>query len=116
VSHSDGTDEPRAAEPADDEEEAQPGLASERTDLAWTRSAIALFALGAAILRIRPVVGIPVMALGVLIWLVGYISPRRKRAILASRRTLLVTIAVTSLAVIAAVLTLVGPPSRGLRP
>ncbi|MDR2986038.1 MAG: DUF202 domain-containing protein [Nocardiopsaceae bacterium] len=115
MSPSDGTDEPRPAEPADDDD-SHPGLASERTDLAWTRSSIAFLALGAAILKIRPVVGIPVMALGALIWLGGYVSPRRSRAILASRRTLLVTIAVTSLAVVAVVLTLVGPPSRGLRP
>jgi uncharacterized membrane protein YidH (DUF202 family) len=93
----------------------RPHLAEERTDLAWTRSAIAFVALGAAILKFRPVVGFPVLGLGVLIWLLPRISPQRG-TILAARRTLLVTIAVTSLAVVSVVLTLAGPPSRGLRP
>lgn len=100
----------------DDYEEARPGLARERTDLAWTRSAIAFLALGAAILKIRPAIGFPVMGVGVVIWLLGHISPRRDRIGLVSRRTLVVTVAVTGLAVVSVVLTLAGPPSRGLRP
>ncbi|HEX7995254.1 MAG TPA: DUF202 domain-containing protein [Streptosporangiaceae bacterium] len=117
MSHRDDRDangEPPASAPGD-YEESRPVLASERTDLAWTRSAIAFIALGAAILKIRPAVGLPVMGLGGAIWLLPRISPRRGNA-LTSRRTLLVTIAVTSLAVVSVVLTLAGPPSRGLRP
>lgn len=114
MSHREGDDERPASVPAD-YEQARPGLARERTDLAWTRSAIAFVALGAAILKIRPVVGLPVIGLGVGIWLLPHISPRRGSK-LASRRTLLVTIAVTSLAVVSVVLTLAGPQSRGLRP
>jgi uncharacterized membrane protein YidH (DUF202 family) len=118
MSHDDGVgggtgDKP--AEVAADYEQVRPGLARERTDLAWTRSAIAFIALGAAILKARPVVGFPIMGLGVVIWLLPRVSPRRGAG-LASRRTLLVTIAVTSLAVVSVVLTLVGPPSHGLRP
>src|SRR5262249_10215098 len=63
VSHRDdrdASDEAPAGVPGD-YEEPRPGLASERTDLAWTRSAVAFVALGAAILKIRPVVGFPVM-------------------------------------------------------
>jgi uncharacterized membrane protein YidH (DUF202 family) len=45
---------PAGKEPADDIEYAGPGLARERTELAWTRTAIAFAALGAAILRYRP--------------------------------------------------------------
>jgi uncharacterized membrane protein YidH (DUF202 family) len=115
VSQASGPDETPPPVPAD-HEGARPGLARERTDLAWTRSAIAFLALGAALLKIRLAAGLPVIALGVVIWLLGHVSPRRDRTGLASRRMLLVTIAVTSLAVVAVVLTLVGPPSRGLRP
>jgi uncharacterized membrane protein YidH (DUF202 family) len=114
VSHREGDDEPPAGAPAD-YEQARPGLARERTELAWTRSAIAFVALGAAILKIRPAIGFPVMGVGVVIWLLHHVSPRRSGS-LASRRTLLVTIAVTSLAAVSVVLTLAGPPSRGLRP
>ena len=115
MSQGNGKDEPPAEVPAD-YEQARPGLARERTDLAWTRSAIAFLALGVAILKVRPAVGFPVMALGVAIWLLGHVSPRRDRTGLASRRILLVTVAVTSLAVLSVVLTLAGTPSRGLRP
>jgi len=118
MSHDDGVGEGAGDRPAQapaDYERARPGLARERTDLAWTRSAIAFVALGAAILKIHPAAGFPVMGVGVVIWLLPHVSPRRGGR-LASRRTLLVTIAVTSLAVVSVVLTLAGPPSRGLRP
>jgi uncharacterized membrane protein YidH (DUF202 family) len=114
VNEANGKDEPDAQPPADYEQK-RPVLAGERTDLAWTRSAIAFIALGAAILKIRPVVGFPVIGLGAAIWLLPHVSPRHGRR-LASRRTLLVTIAVTTLAALSLALTLAGPPSRGLRP
>ena len=101
--------------PADDLEEADPALARERTELAWTRSSIAFFGLGAAIVKFRPAIGIPVMAIGVAVWLVGHLPPRRGLVGLGSRRVLLVTVAVTGLALAALVLTFAGS-SRGLRP
>ncbi len=100
----------------DDDEVPEPGLARERTELAWTRSAIAFFALGIAVLKIRPAVGIPVIAIGVVIWLVGRLPRTRHPAWMASRRELAVTVAVTTLALVALVLTLAGPSSHGLRP
>ena len=100
---------------AADHDSDRPGLAPERTDLAWTRSTIAFIAVGAAIVKIQPVVGIPVMAVGVVIWLLGRLSPRHDQSRLASKRLLLVTIAVTILAVACAILTLAGPSSGGLR-
>src|SRR5262249_60625841 len=48
---------PAGKEPADDIEYADPGLAPERTELAWTRTAIAFAALGAARLQFPPVLG-----------------------------------------------------------
>jgi uncharacterized membrane protein YidH (DUF202 family) len=103
--------------PADDLD-ADPGLARERTELAWTRSAIAFVGLGAAIVKSRPAVGIPVMAIGIAVWLVGHLPPRHgpaSTAGLGARRVLLVTVAVTGLALAALVLTFAGS-SRGLRP
>jgi len=101
--------------PADDLEDADPALARERTELAWTRSSIAFFGLGAAIVKFRPAIGIPVMAIGVAVWLVGHLPPRGGPAALGSGRVLLVTVAVTGLALAALVLTFAGS-SRGLRP
>ena len=63
--------------PADDIEDADPVLARERTDLAWTRSAISFLALGVAILKFRPVVGIPLLAFSAVVWLIGRPAPAR---------------------------------------
>jgi len=100
----------------DDEDDADPGLAGERTELAWTRSSIAFFALGIAVLKVRPAVGIPVTAIGVVIWLVGRLPRTGHPAWMATRRELVVTVAVATLALVALVLTLAGPSSHGLRP
>ena len=110
---------PPPADPGDrtrDISEAELGHAQERTDLAWRRSSISFLAVGIAMLKFRPAVGILVLAIGVVVWLFG----RRPRADghrpMAARRVLLVTVAVSCLAVVALVLTLAGPSSRGLRP
>ncbi len=103
-------------EVAEDLEDADPALARERTELAWTRSSIAFFGLGATVLKSRPAIAISIIALGTAVWLVGRISPRPGPAgALWARRELVVTVAVTGTAVIALVLTYVGS-SRGLRP
>jgi len=111
--------EPPSAGPddrADDTNDVEPGSAQDRTDLAWTRSSIAFLALGIAILKFRPMVGIPVLAIGLVVWLVGLLPRTGGREPMASRRVLLVTIAVNCLAVVALVITLAGPSSRGMRP
>lgn len=56
-----------------------PGLAAERTDLAWGRSTLALFACGAAVTKGvpnvtgegRPTAGLAMLALGGAVWLAG---------------------------------------------
>jgi len=103
-------------EPPEDLESADPALARERTQLAWTRSAIAFFGLGAALLKYRPVSAILVLAIGIAVWLVGHMPPGPGPAgALGSRRVLLVTVAVTGLALVALVLMFTGS-SRGVRP
>jgi uncharacterized membrane protein YidH (DUF202 family) len=93
-----------------------PALARERTELAWTRSSIAFLGVGAALLKFRPVVAVVVLAIGVAVWMVGRIPPGPGPVgTLGSRRVLAVTVAVTTLALIALGLTLTGS-SRGLRP
>ena len=99
----------------DDAEDADQGLARERTSLAWTRSAIAFMALGLAILKFRPAVAIPILAIAGGIWLLGRGS-RITHPRIASHRVLLVAVAVNLLALVSLVLTLAGPQSRGLRP
>jgi uncharacterized membrane protein YidH (DUF202 family) len=85
------------------------GLAAERTELAWGRSAVALLACGAAVIKGlpkvtgnigRPVVGAIVLLLGALIWASGVPYARaRARATRLGRRP---TIRSRELALIAA--------------
>jgi uncharacterized membrane protein YidH (DUF202 family) len=63
-----------------------PGLASERTDLAWNRSGLALLACGAAVVRgfppaglsARHVVGAVILVLGGFTWALGAWQARRR--------------------------------------
>ncbi len=64
-----------------------PGLAAERTQLAWSRSAMSLLACGAAtakgIPRVtdgHPVTGVVLLLLGGLVWLAGVPLARQRAA------------------------------------
>ena len=111
---------PAAGGPVEDMEELDPGLARERTELAWRRTAISYAALGAALLKASPPAGALVLAASALIWGTGRLAggpqrageraPRRAggraarraggRAALETnqRRLLLITVAVTAVA------------------
>jgi uncharacterized membrane protein YidH (DUF202 family) len=89
------------------------GLARERTNLAWIRSSIAFVGLGVAILKFRPIAGILILAAALVLWLLGQ-AVRGRGRLPASRRALLVTVAITALALVSLVLTLAGPSPRGL--
>jgi len=98
-----------------DKPRADPMLARERTELAWTRSSIAFFAVGVAIAKFRPLIGFPLLAFSGTLWLLDHRPPRRDWDGANSRRLLLVSLAVTGLAVLVLILTLAGPASSGLR-
>jgi uncharacterized membrane protein YidH (DUF202 family) len=90
----------------DDIEDADPGLAAERTELAWTRTGISFAAVGAALLRRHPLVGIPVLALSLLIWQLGRLPGSRGPGHAHTRRLQLITAGVTGIALAALVITL----------
>ena len=64
------------------------GLAAERTQLAWGRSALSLFACGAAVAKggiprvsegtARPIVGATLLVLGAVVWLTGLPLARQR--------------------------------------
>jgi len=85
----------------DEPEDSQPGLAKERTDLAWTRTAIAFGATGAAILKNHPVAGIVVLALALATWGLRRLFPAEAEDGSRAYRLLLVTIAVLVVAGVA---------------
>jgi uncharacterized membrane protein YidH (DUF202 family) len=58
----------------DDPEERDPGLARERTSLAWTRTAIAFAALGGAVLKANVITGLLVLALAAVVWQLGHVT------------------------------------------
>lgn len=93
-----------------DPEEADPGLAKQRTDMAWTRTAIAFAAAGAAILKSHVVPGVIVLGLGAVTWGLRRIFPAvGADGIARSRRLFLVTVAVTTVAVVALAVALTAP-------
>lgn len=99
----------------DDIEEADPGLARERTKLAWTRSSVSFAALGVLILKTRPLIGAPLLILSAVIWSIGLTRRTPGRAEVAPRRVLFVTICVIVVGVVALALALAGHSPHGLR-
>ena len=82
----------------DDHEDADPGLARERTSLAWTRTALSFGAVGGVMLKKDVVAGLAVMATVPVIWEVGRLAslhPGRLRLVTAA----IVAVALVALAV-----------------
>jgi uncharacterized membrane protein YidH (DUF202 family) len=93
---------------SDDPEDLDPGLARERTRLAWARTAIAFAAVGAAMLRADPVAGLIVLAFTPLIWVVSRFASDQARPGLRSRQLLLVTVTITAVSVLAVAAAFIG--------
>jgi uncharacterized membrane protein YidH (DUF202 family) len=105
-------------QPPDDIEDADPGLARERTRLAWTRSSISFAAIGVALLKDKPVIGAPVLILSAAIWSLGLMPAdldRAGRANLTRRRVQLVTAGVILIALAALAIALLGQSSSGIK-
>ncbi|HEY3982078.1 MAG TPA: DUF202 domain-containing protein [Streptosporangiaceae bacterium] len=96
--------EPRRAEDFD------PGLARERTRLAWNRTAIAFATVGAAVLKSHLVAGLTVLGLAAIVW--GLRRLFRDAAVARSQpaRLLGVTLTVVAVALVALVLSFFGHP------
>jgi uncharacterized membrane protein YidH (DUF202 family) len=82
------TQGPLGAGAAEDYEGPDPGMAAERTDLAWSRSGLALGACGVIVLKglpgitgnpREPVIGAAILLLGGLTWALGYWSSHHRR-------------------------------------
>jgi Domain of unknown function (DUF202) len=94
--------------PPDELEELQPGLARERTQLAWTRTAIAFAAVGGAMLKTSVIAGVIVLLLSGVIWALRRLFDGPGTAIARPRRMLLVTATVTAVALVALVVAIFG--------
>lgn len=94
-----------------DIEDGQSGLARERTELAWTRTAVSFAALGTAMLRSSAGTGLLVMLTGAAVYGVGRLSTRRSGFAGGHRAPLLITVVTTVVSLVAFALAL----STGLR-
>jgi uncharacterized membrane protein YidH (DUF202 family) len=90
----------------DDIENVDPGLAGERTELAWTRTAISFAAVGGVVLRTHPAVGIPILALSPLIWELGRLPGKPGTGHARARHLQLITVVVVAVSLAALVITL----------
>lgn len=98
----------------DDIEDIDPGLARERTELAWTRTAISFAAVGGTLLKYRPVAGIPILILSALIWEIGRLPGTPGAGPAHDRRLLLIAATTTAISVAALIMSVLGT-SPGLR-
>jgi len=99
----------------EDIENADPGLARERTRLAWTRSSISFAAIGVLILKSRPLIGASLLILSAVIWSIGLTRRKPGRAGVAPKRVLFVMICVLVVAAAALTIALAGHSPHGLR-
>jgi uncharacterized membrane protein YidH (DUF202 family) len=93
-----------------------PGLARARTNLAWTRTALAFAAIGAVIVKSDLAAGLVVLVLSGLVWIVGRLARMPRHEVRARPgRLLMIAIAVTGVSIVALILALFGPQTAGLR-
>ncbi len=101
--------------PADGIEDTDPGLARERTELAWTRTAISFAVLGGVLLKDHPYAGTPILVLGALVWELGRLARAPGEVRARTRHLQLIAVAVTAMSLAALAITLLGPEPSGLR-
>jgi uncharacterized membrane protein YidH (DUF202 family) len=111
-------DPPRTPHPDDREpEERDPGLARERTALAWTRTAISFGALGGVVLKVNVVTGLLILAMAPLIWQLGRISrsnsPGTDLPTVGITRIRLITLSLVAVSVLSLLVALLGHSDPG---
>jgi len=101
----------------DDPEDRDPGLAEERTRLAWVRTAISFAAVGIAVLKVDVPLGVTVVAMVPFIWLAGrrvaWHAPHGENQ---PRLLLLIALGIAAIGVVVLVLALTRGNSPGFHP
>jgi uncharacterized membrane protein YidH (DUF202 family) len=92
-----------------------PGLARERTSLAWTRTAIGFAAIGAALLHKYVAAGVAVLVLSGIVQACGRLGRPGAPGQARPGPLLIIALAVTGIALAALAITVFGPMSSGVR-
>ncbi len=101
----------------DDPEERDPGLARERTILAWTRTAISFAALGGVELKANVAAGLVVLAIAPVIWQLGRVTrsaaPKSDLPVVGARRLFVIALAIAAVALLCLVVAILGRSAPG---
>jgi uncharacterized membrane protein YidH (DUF202 family) len=107
---------PGVPPPGDDPEERDPGLARERTSLAWTRTAISFAALGGVVLKTNVVTGLIILAIAPIIWHFGRITRGRSTAglpVVGAARLFLIAISLVAVSLLCLAVAIFGKSVPG---
>jgi uncharacterized membrane protein YidH (DUF202 family) len=103
-------------QPGADPEERDPGLAGERTSLAWTRTALSFGALGGTVLKENVITGLVILALAPVIWRIGRVA-RGTTAdgfpIVAPARMLAIALCIVAVSLLCLVIAIFGKSAPG---
>ena len=104
-------------QPSGDPEERDPGLARERTSLAWTRTAISIAALGGVVLKENVFTGLVVLAIAPVVWQLGRVSqgsgPRTELPIAGATRLFIVSVTIVAVALLCLAIAIFGKAVPG---
>ena len=103
--------------PGDDPEERDPGLARERTSMAWTRTALSFAALGGAVLKVNAVTGLLILAIAPVIWQVGRVargqSPATGLPAVSATRLFLIAVSIVAVSLLCLLVAIFGESVPG---
>ncbi len=98
-------------------EENDPGLARERTSMAWTRTAISFGALGGVVLKENVITGLVILAVTPLVWYLGRLSrsgsPNTRLPAVGAMRIRLITVSIVGVSLLSLLVAVLGPAVPG---
>jgi uncharacterized membrane protein YidH (DUF202 family) len=100
-----------------DLEEGVPGLARERTSLAWARTAISFAAVGGTVLKANVITGLIILAIAPVVWQLGRVT--RGEAVEAdlpavgATRLFIITVSIVAVSLLCLALAIFGPAVPG---
>jgi uncharacterized membrane protein YidH (DUF202 family) len=111
-----------AGDVGDDPEERDPGLARERTTLAWTRTAISFAALGGTMLKVNVVSGLVILAIAPVIWQLGRVTrsdaPQADPSapglpVVGATRLFIIAVSIAAVALLCLIIAILGSSAPG---